>query len=371
MELCLNSTRVLSWTHHHQQQGHRFLCKTSISLSFRTPFLQSNENSWKKPSNPQKIPSFSRQVQRSAFLRRRPREASAPPPPPPPVDVGLEKDGLPADISVTETPEPNSRVRLHIEAPPAVCDDCYKRVMNEFMKQAKVPGFRPGKAVPESILISHVGKQNVQKATVESILKRTLPHALSKVTERALRDSVHIVTKFSDMEKTNFSFNSLRYDVIVDVAPEVKWIPENGYKNLKIVVEIDTEIDAQRASERELRQRHKSLGLLQIVTDRGLQIGDVAVLDISATNIEKDESSAQNIPVAESKGFHFDTEDGDKVLPGFLDSIVGIQRGETKSFPLVIPDSWKQENLRGFHAQFTVSFLLLQRSVPHTSKSSL
>lgn len=59
------------------------------------------------------------------------------------------------------------------------------------------------------------------------------------------------------------------------MAPEVKWIPENAYKNLKIVVEIDSEIDAQRASERDLKRRHKSLGLMRIVTDRGLQVKHV------------------------------------------------------------------------------------------------
>lgn len=30
------------------------------------------------------------------------------------------------------------QIRLSVEVPPAVCEDCYKRVMNEFMKQAKV-----------------------------------------------------------------------------------------------------------------------------------------------------------------------------------------------------------------------------------------
>lgn len=54
-------------------------------------------------------------------------------------------------------------------------------------------------------------------------------------------------------------------------------------------------------------------------------------------------------------GFHFDTEDSDSVLPGFLDSLIGIRQGETKSFPLRFPESWRQENLRGVHAQFTVS----------------
>lgn len=56
-------------------------------------------------------------------------------------------------------------------------------------------------------------------------------------------------------------------------------------------------------------------------------------------------------------GFQFDTEDGDKVLPGFLDSILGMQRGETKSFQYVFPESWNQEDLRGVQAQFTVSYI--------------
>lgn len=222
------------------------------------------------------------------------------------------------------------------------------------MKQAKIPGFRPGKKVPESILESYVGKDNIQKAIVESILKRTLPHAMSSVEGRALKDSVRITSKFSDLEDTFSSQGSLRYDIVVDIAPEVRWVPENGYRNLKVVVEIDNEINAQKASEQELKRRHKSLSILRIVTDRGLQIGDVAVIDISATTIGEDQSVGQKIPSAESKGYNFDTEDGDKVLPGFVDSLIGIQRGETKSFPLVFPESWKQEDLRGVHAQFTV-----------------
>ncbi|CAA0832427.1 Trigger factor-like protein TIG- Chloroplastic [Striga hermonthica] len=279
-------------------------------------------------------------------------------------------DKLPGDLQVTETPEPNSRVRLSVEVPAVVCDDCYKKVIDEFMKRSKVPGFRPGKNIPESILVGFVGKKNVQKATIESILKRTLPHAMSSVSGRALEDSLHILTRFPDMESTYSSMKSLRYDVIVDVAPEVKWVPEDGYKNLKIVVEIDKEIDAQTATEQELRRRHKALGALKIVADRGLEVGDVAVLDLSATTIDQDESTAQRIPSAESKGFQFDTEDENKVLPDFLNSIIGIKRGETKSFPYVFPDSWKQEDLRGVQAQFTVYCKeLFYRDLPELNDS--
>lgn len=221
------------------------------------------------------------------------------------------------------------------------------------MKEAKVRGFRPGN-IPESIILTHFGKENVRKATIESILKRTLPHAMQSVDGRALRDSVRITSKFSDMEDMYTSLNSLTYDVLVDVLPEVRWTPEDGYKNLKIVVEIDTEITAEVACERELKRRYKTLGPLRIIADRGLQVGDVVVVNISAATLDQNGADGEKIPSAESKGFQFDTEDGDILIPGFLDSIIGIRAGETKSFPLVFPDSWRQEDLRGVQAQFTV-----------------
>ncbi|KAI3708618.1 hypothetical protein L2E82_37921 [Cichorium intybus] len=219
----------------------------------------------------------------------------------PPAVTDTIKGPLPADLIVQEIQKPNCRILLKVEVPPIVCDDCYKRVINEFMKKAKVPGFRPGKKVPENILISYIGKDGVRKAIVESILKRTLPHAMSSVDGRALKDSIRITSTFPEMEKTYSSLNILKCDIIVDVAPEVKWVPEDGYKNLKIVVELDNEIDAKTACERELKRRYKSLSTMRIVTNRGLQIGDVAVLDISATTVEQEGAEVKNIPAAESK----------------------------------------------------------------------
>ncbi|KAG6423051.1 hypothetical protein SASPL_113435 [Salvia splendens] len=147
--------------------------------------------------------------------------------------------------------------------------------------------------------------------------KRNLEESLYK----ALEDSIHISTKFLEIENLFSSLKYLRYDIFVDVALGVKWIPVVGYKNLKVVVEIDKEIDAQTAAEKELRHSHEALRALTIVIDRGLHLGDVAVLDISVASIEQDESTAQSIQSAESKGFQLVTKDEDKALPAFLNSI--------------------------------------------------
>lgn len=54
---------------------------------------------------------------------------------------------------------------------------CHVRALSSY----QVPGFRPGKIIPENLLINYVGPQHVQDATIEAILKHTLPQALSSV----------------------------------------------------------------------------------------------------------------------------------------------------------------------------------------------
>ncbi|KAF5201724.1 Trigger factor, partial [Thalictrum thalictroides] len=68
--------------------------------------------------------------------------------------------------------------------------------------------------------------------------------------------------------------------------------------------------------------------------------------------------------------FQLDTEEAGNLPPGFLDSILGIRPGETKSFPFVFPESWQQENLRGVSAQFTVECKeLFYRDLPELDDS--
>lgn len=63
----------------------------------------------------------------------------------------------------------------------------------------------------------------------------------------------------------------------------------------------------------------KNLNLPLIKKNSNLpQIGDVAVLDISATTVDQDESNVQKIPSAESKGLPVCTEDYTSVSFSFV-----------------------------------------------------
>lgn len=258
------------------------------------------------------------------------------------------------DVQVTEIKEPNCRVRLNVKVPPRICKESYEEVLEELRKQTQIPGFRRGEKIPDKILINFIGKEKIKTAAIEAVLNKTLPEAMSSVKDRALKDSEHIETKYNALQAAFSPSSFLSYDVAVDLAPEVKWTSPEAYKNLKVVVEVEGDAAIERAAEAELKARYKNLGSLKIVQGRGLKIGDVVVLDVSAAQINEDGTDGDKLPFTEQKGFHLDTEESTQLVPGFVNAILGLETGQTRSFQLAFPDTWKQKELQGVLARFTV-----------------
>lgn len=206
-------------------------------------------------------------------------------------------------IQITEIKEPNSRVRINVKVPPSICKESYEEVLTVLRKETQIPGFRSGEKIPDNVLINYVGKEKIKTAAVEAVLNRTLPEAMSSVRDRALKDSEHIETKFTALQASFSPSSFLSYDVAVDLAPEVKWISPRAYKNLKVVIGVNSDIAIKTAAEAEFRSRYKDLGSLKIVQDRGAQIGDVLVLDMSAIRINEDGTDGDKLPFTEQRVF--------------------------------------------------------------------
>ena len=64
----------------------------------------------------------------------------------------------------------------------------------------------------------------------------------------------------------------------MDLAPEVKWISPRAYKNLKVVIGVNSDIAIETAAEAEFRSRYKDLGSLKIVQDRGAQVSKILLI---------------------------------------------------------------------------------------------
>jgi len=97
----------------------------------------------------------------------------------------------------------------------------FEEVFSQIAKEAKVPGFRPGKA-PRDILEKHYAA-----AVHEQVLKELVPDVYNQAIEAEKLDVIELpqITEVK-LDRTNLSFKA-----VVEVTPE---IAIKNYKNLKI-----------------------------------------------------------------------------------------------------------------------------------------
>ncbi|CAI5517558.1 unnamed protein product [Closterium sp. Naga37s-1] len=163
------------------------------------------------------------------------------------------------------------------------------------------------------------------------------------------------------------------YEVTVDVAPSVKWKGERPYAALQVEVEVEDDGDeaAKAAADRQIRTQLKSMGRLNISQDAGLKVPrcmpthaptctrmhaaqEHGQLNISQDSGLKNGQKGDPILSATQKGFQLDTEEGEYLLPGMVEALIGMQRGQTREFQLTFPPTWQTESLRNLPATFTV-----------------
>ena len=96
--------------------------------------------------------------------------------------------------------------------------------------------------------------------------------------------------------------------------------------------------------------RLRDQGTMRVVIDRGMQAGDQVVMDLEAVNA----ATGDAIEGIKQERFQLDTAAARINLPGLIDGLVGMKPGETKTFPLTMPNDWPQDFVRGITADFTV-----------------
>eukprot|EP00899_Mesostigma_viride_P016864 jgi/Mesvir1/25179/Mv08892-RA.1 len=84
-------------------------------------------------------------------------------------------------------------------------------------------------------------------------------------------------------------------------------------------------------------------------------MGDVVIADYSAKRVDpKDGSANEEIFGASGKGTQLDTTDT-TLLPGMVSSILGMTRGETRTFDVIFPMDWEPASLRGSAGRFSLT----------------
>ena len=240
-------------------------------------------------------------------------------------------------------------VALDADAANAVVKDVEKR----FVREAQVPGFRPGK-VPLALIRKDFGAA-LENAIRENLVQRNLKAALE---DAKLSDSYVALAELKDVAH---DANGASFTAVVEVKPTFK-IP--AYKGLKVTFN-DTTVKEEAVQEQLRKLREACAKFEDAKEGDAAAEGDFVQFDYTGTVDGKPilEIAPDAKVFAEGKGFWTQLSEG-RFIPEVLDALEGMKVGETKTDVKVKFDkAFAEESLRGKMAVYTIELKGLRRRV--------
>ena len=246
-----------------------------------------------------------------------------------------------------------SRLAIEIEIPSKQCKTSYEEALSQLSKSASLPGFRKGK-VPKAVLMQQLGQKRIQASALEKLLGNAWEEVKKQESIEALSEP-ELVGGFETILESFDPDKSLTVTLETDIPP----IPK-----LKITKGLNAEVEKISFNPKKvdelIEQSRKQLATLIPVEDRSSQKGDVAV--VSFKGIFNDDKS--EIEGGSSESMDIELEEG-QMIPGFIDGIIGMSLGETKTVECTFPKDYSQEKAQGRKADFEITLKELKtRELP-------
>ena len=213
--------------------------------------------------------------------------------------------------------------------------------MNSFFaalaKQAKIPGFRPGKA-PTSVV-----KQMYGEGALADLSERLIAEFLGKAIEEHKLDLAlppALLATDLPSEAKDFTF-----EVELHLKPKITNLNLDG---------ISAEVQKPQAvSDDEINQELETLQKAEVTFAEGAEDRIIGTHDCAVASFSGSIDGVDN-PMLKSDT-HTIILGESRYLPDFEAGIVGMKKGQTKSFDVKFPDDYRETSLAGKTATFTVS----------------
>src|SRR5881296_1619526 len=233
--------------------------------------------------------------------------------------------------------------KLQIELPPEDVAKEWDAIANSFARVAKIPGYRPGKA-PRAVIDKRFRKE-IQDELTKKLVTKSYHEA---VEQEHLR-----VASLTNIEDIQFGEDkSMRFRATVVTAPEFE-LPD--YKNISVELP-DTKVSDAEVEEALERLREQTADFVD-VPERGLQMGDFAVLDFEGSMDSKPISeiapqASKNLQGGKKFWLHLAS---DNFLPKFCEQMVGQKPGETRSVTVDFAADFPVKELAAKQASYNVT----------------
>ena len=233
--------------------------------------------------------------------------------------------------------------KLRVEIPTADVDAAFDGVYRVMRRQARIPGFRPGRA-PRSVMERYFGDQ-ARGEVLERLVRDSLPKAVEEA-ELAVIGEPQLHPAEPPQQGEPFS-----YEATLDVRPEIELKSVRGLKVTRPALP-EPEQDPVDEYLEELRVEHAQVAEEEdgVTAARGHQ----AVIEYEATVDGEpfEGGSGQDTLVDLGEG---------RAIPGLEDELLGMTTGQEREFELELPASYPAEAVAGRTARFRVRLVGLKR----------
>lgn len=212
-----------------------------------------------------------------------------------------------------------------------------QRKLQKMGKTMKMPGFRPGK-VPLKVVQQTYGAQAQSEAIGDAVSDAYAEAIMAQNLRPAGPPEVRPV----EGANTDPAATSLQFEAVIELYPEVP-VPDRASLSIRkwVCAVQASDVDQTLDTLRKQRVTYETVS-------RAAQADDQLRVDFAGT------LDGVAFEGGTAKDFRFIVQAG-QMLPEFDSAVVGMQAGESKTFPLNFPADYRAKELAGKTGEFTVT----------------
>jgi trigger factor len=229
-----------------------------------------------------------------------------------------------------------TRVKLSIVADQLTLGEVKQHVLQDLGRNAKVPGFRPGKA-PQHLIEKQINPSTLQSEFLDHAVNQLYVEAAKQERLRPVAQPNVTITKF-------VPFTTLEITAEVDVVGDIKLA---DYKKIKLPMKT-AEVSAKDVTE--VLENLSSRGATKKPVKRAAKDGDEVLIDFVGTDAKTKK------PIESADGIDYPLTLGSKsFIPGFEEKLLGMKAGVSTEFILTFPKDYSAAALQNRKVNFAVT----------------
>ena len=244
---------------------------------------------------------------------------------------------------------------IEVKESGAEFEKAQKLAIEDFRKNGKINGFKPGTA-PDNVIIKQFGQSAIDQHAVDIIIDKIYPKILKK--ENIIPVAPGNITELK-------STNPLEFVIEVEIFPEVTIdekkldaikVKKTNFKVLK--KEIDEEIEA-------IKRRFTHYHEAGVHADDGADTSHTAIENGDRATVTAqgyDKKGGDAIPETAIPSYPLVIGSGN-FIPGFEEKLIGAKAGDEVAFDITFPADYHSEEFKGRKVHFVVNVEKVEK--PH------